>query len=199
MSDGAFAPRIHRNCLESVEGRWPEYQSATLDALCPIDNSEVQAISSMRIVLFGLAARDESAQSIPTGTGLSDSSYDDTISNKLIFGYEAHGRLLTYSDDVGQPRALGAYSLEARDDEALLSFVACDTYWRGGGGHMLSLIGARCHSHGTIEGIRLFVAFDLVAPISRKALERALTLAVRRVGAIEHPAKLNTPSRDPPG
>jgi hypothetical protein len=199
MSGGAFVLRIHRNCLESVEGRWPEYQSVTLNALCVIGKSEAQPLSSMRIVLFGLAAGDESTPSIPTKTGLSDSVDDDTISNKLIFGYEAHGRLLTYADDVGQPRALGAFSLEARDSDASLSFVACDTYWRGGGGHMLSLIGARCHSHGTIEGIRLFVAFDLVAPISRTALEGALTLAVRRVAATEYPAGLSIPLHDPPG
>lgn len=152
----------------------------------------------MRIVLFGLAAHDERPQSNRTGTGLSDSVYDDTISNKLIFGYEAHGRLLTYLDDVSQPRALGAFSLEARDSDALLSFVACDTYWRGGGGHMLSLIAARCRSHGTVEAIRLFVAFDLVAPISRAAFEGALILAVRRIAAAEHPARLSTPLRDPP-
>lgn len=197
MSGGPFALRVHRNCLEGVEGRWPEYQSVTLNALCVIDKSEIQALSSMQIVLFGLAAR-ESDPSIPTGTGLSDSLYDSTISNKLIFGYEAHGRLLTYSDDVGQPRALGAFSLEAQDSDALLSFIACDTYWRGGGGHLLGLNVARCRSHGTIEGIRLFVAFELVAPISRTTLEGALALAVRRVAAAD-PARLNTPLRDPPG
>jgi hypothetical protein len=199
MSSAALALRIHRNCLESVEGRWPAYQSVTVNALCVIGKSEIQTISSMRIVLFGLAVQNERAQSIPTATRLSDSAYDDIISNKLIFGYDAHGRLLTYSDDAGQPRAHGAFALEARDREALLSFVACDTYWRGGGGYMPSLIGARCRAHGTIDGVRLFVAFDLVAPTSRKALEGAVSRAVRQVIAAQRPAILNIPLRGRPG
>lgn len=190
MSDAAFALRVDRNCLESVEGRWPKYQSVTLDGLCVIDKSKVRSISSMRIVLFGLAARDERPQSVRIAAA---NFYDGAVSAKLIAGYEANGRLLTYSDDVGQPLALGTFSLEAHNNDALLSFVACDTYWRGGGGHMLSLMAARCHSHGTIEGIRLFVAFDLVAPISKPALERALTLALRQMAVAEHPVRLDIP------
>jgi hypothetical protein len=189
MSVGALALRIHRKCLESVEGWWPPYQSVTLDALCVMGESEGddQAISSMRIVLFGLAARDDSSRSIWAGTGFSDSSDEDTISDKPIVGYETYGRLLTYSNDIGQPRALGAFSLEARSSDALLSFVACETDWRGGADLMsLSLISARCHSHGVIQGIKLFVAFDLVAPLSRTALEDALTMVVRRLAAVEH-------------
>ena len=199
MSGAALALRISRNCLEGVEGRWPAYQSVTVNALCAIGKSEIQTISSMQIVLFGLAVQDERTQPIPTEAGPSYSADDHIISNKLIFGYDAHGRLLTYLDDVGQPRALGTFALEARDRDALLSFVACDTYWHGGGGYMPSLIGARCRTHGTIEGVRLFVAFDLVAPTSKKALEGVLSRVVRQATAAERPAMVSIPWRDPPG
>ena len=199
MSVAALALRIHRNCLEGVEGRWPTYQGIAVNALCVIGKSEIKTISSMRIVLFGLAAQDERTRPIPTRTGPSDSTYNEIISDRLIFGYDAHGQLLTYSDDIGQPRALGAFGLEARDRDALLSFVACDTYWRGGGGYMPSLLGARCRTHGTIDGVRLFVTFDLVAATSKKALEGALSRVVRQITAAARPAMLNIPWRDPPG
>lgn len=189
MSVDALALRIDRKCLESVEGWWPQYQSVTLNALCVIGKAEVDghALSSMRIVLFGLAPRDDSSRPIWTRTAYSGSFDDDTISDKPIVGYEAHGRLLTYSNDIGQPRALGAFSLEARDSDALLSFIAYKADWRGGADLIsLSLIKARCRSHGVVQGIKLFVAFDLVAPMSRTALEDALTLVVRRLAAVEH-------------
>jgi len=188
MSVDALVLRIDRKCLESVEGWWPQYQSVTLNALCVIGNAEAggHAISSMRIVLFGLAPRGVSSPSIRTGTGYSDFFDGATISDKPIIGYEAHGGLLTYLDDIGQPLALGAFSLEARNSDAMLSFIACDTDWRGVADPMsLSLIKARCHSHGAVQGIKLFVAFDLVAPMSRTALEDALSLVVRRLAADE--------------
>ncbi len=153
----------------------------------------------MRIVLFGLATHDERARSIPPKANRSEAVYDDIISNRLIFGYAAHGRLLTYSDDVGQHRSLGAFMLEARDDHALLPFVACDTCWRGGGGYMPSLMGATCRTHGNIDGAKLFVVVDLVAATSQWALEGALSRVVRQLTAAQHPTTLNIPWRDPPG
>jgi hypothetical protein len=198
LSSAALVLRIDRNCVESMEGQWPTYQSVELNALCVIGKSEIPTISSMRIVLFGLAA-ERRAQPVPTGINPSHDADDDIISSRLVFGYEARGRLLTYSDDVGHHSAFGPFVLEPRDPDSLLSFIACDTDWRGGGRYMPSLIRARCRSHGTIDGVGIFVVFDLVASTSRQALEGALTRAVRQVVAAEGPTSLNIPWRDPPG
>jgi hypothetical protein len=189
MSVDALALRIDRKCLESVEGWWPQYQSVTLNALCVIGKAEVDdhALSSMRIVVFGLTPRDASSRPIGTRTGYSSSFDSDTISDKPIVGYVAHGRLLTYSNDIGQPLAFGVFSLEARNSDALLSFIACETDWRGEADVMsLSLIKASCLGHGVVRGIKLFVAFELVAPMSKTELEDALALVVGRLVAIEH-------------